>query len=79
MRQEQVLSNIKKVVKPVTKEGYESLEFESKNFTEKVTKDEAAMITALQSEANSSAEDQPQTITAWVTVYSPVYDKSAQN
>ncbi len=79
MREEQVLSNIKKVVKPVTKEGYESLEFESKNSTEKVTKDEAALITALQPQANSSLEDQPQTITAWVTVYSPVYDKSAQN
>lgn len=81
LRDDAALANIKKVVQPLTKEGYDKLEFErdgtvSGNFS----KDEAAKISALTPDDIEPPQlDQAQTITAWVTVYSPVYDPNAPN
>lgn len=73
------ISNAKKVVAPVTKDGYEILEFENQNsVTERVTKEEAISIVQRDSVFIPDVEaEEPQSITAWIQVYAPVYDSDA--
>lgn len=73
------VANAKKVIQPLTKPGYEEVEFESGSaVTEKITKSDAeAMVghdSVFQPEVPAEA---PQPVTAWIQVYAPVYDGSA--
>ena len=71
------LKNVKKVVQPITKDGYDSVEFESNGEVEALSSKDAASIIA----ATSIAAEElnvPQLLSAWVTVYSPVYDQDAK-
>ena len=79
LRDEAAIANVKKVVQPVAKEGYESLEFESEGRTvERVDKPDALAVVGLDpSKIEETELDKPQLLTAWVTVYSPVYDLEA--
>jgi hypothetical protein len=78
LRDESVIANAQKVVQPLMREGYETVEFESAGNAEKIGKTEAAgIVAASTSDIEAGATDAPQTITAWVTVYSPVYDVKA--
>jgi hypothetical protein len=80
LRNETVISNVKKVVAPVTREGYDKLEFESPKtgLIERIEKADAAAIASVRNDGiEESATDAPQIIEAWVTVYSPVYDPKA--
>lgn len=81
LQDERVLGNVKKVIQPLTRPGYEKLEFEHEFETvESLSSDDAALIASLsQSDFFEVETDQPQVITVWVTVYSPVYDPSAPN
>ena len=78
LKDETAVAAAKRVVEPVTKDGYEKLEFESGGVvTEIVNKAEARQILDY---VPSSAEEllgEPQTITAFVKVYAPVYDVKA--
>ena len=71
-----VLKNVKKVVSPITKDGYDSVEFESNNEVEALSSKDAASIIDATSHAAEELNN-PQFVKAWVTVYSPVYDKSS--
>lgn len=79
LRDEKVLASLKKVIEPLTREGYDKLEFENDGeIADTIGKEEALAISALTpSEIESTETDQPQTITAWISVYSPVYDPKA--
>jgi hypothetical protein len=72
------LASAKKVVLPVAQEGYETLEFESGGDEIAISKDEASAIAATNAEdIKAPTTDDPQTLTAWITVYAPVYDAKA--
>ena len=73
------IANAKKVIEPLTKDGYEQVEFESNSVvTEKITKQEAEVIAELGSVVTIEVDaEKPQTITAWIQVYAPVYDMIA--
>jgi len=73
------VANAKKVIEPLAKPGYEKIEFESGQVvTESITKDDAEEIIAIEPPSEPEKElGDPQTITAWVKVYAPVYDLDA--
>lgn len=72
------LADAKKVIEPLTKEGYEVVEFESGTQVERVKKQEAAAIYEAAPITTPEIEAElPQHITAWVQVYAPVYDVGA--
>lgn len=73
------IANAKKVVQPLTKDGYDKLEFESQNkITERISKEEAEVIVEEYSDyVLETPIDGPQQITAWIQVYSPVYATDA--
>lgn len=75
-----VIKNVKKIVEPVTKAGYEMVEFDfDRTRQERIEKVEAEVIVAARpANENESAAEEPQEITAWVTVYAPVYDKNSE-
>jgi hypothetical protein len=78
LRDETALTNAKKVVQPLMREGYDRVEFESSKSMESIDREAAAEISSISlSELELGTTDEPQTITAWVTVYSPVYDLKA--
>ncbi|MDH5573362.1 MAG: hypothetical protein OEY89_16485, partial [Gammaproteobacteria bacterium] len=74
---------LKSVVKPVTKEGYDTVAFDHGNGEiESINKDEAASIIDTDLDClfeEEEAEDESQTITAWLRVYSPVYNSTVKN
>lgn len=80
MRDADAMSDAKRVVEPLTKEGYERIEFEigRGNVIERISKAEAEAIyesTPLSAEEIES--EPPQLITAWIQVYAPVYEPAA--
>jgi hypothetical protein len=70
------IKSIQSIVKPLSQEGYETVEFEHKNVvSEAITKEEAKGI--LRIKQTDAAEDcGTQEVTAFIQVYSPVYDQS---
>jgi hypothetical protein len=81
MNDEAAVASAKKVLAPVAKPGYQKLEFEKNHaITEAFSKAEAERVIefepALAEEENLG---EPQTITAYVKVYAPVYDKTADS
>jgi hypothetical protein len=79
LRTEGIVANAKKVVQPVTQEGYEKVEFEvNDQIAERIEKQEALSIASLKADEMLPAESEvPQRITAWISVYSPVYDSKS--
>jgi hypothetical protein len=79
-RDEAALRNAKKVIQLVLQPGYEKLEFQAKGGdVERIEKPEAeAMLRTSGGDIDVSSERCPQTITAWIRVYSPVYDLDAK-
>jgi len=79
VRDAEAVQSAKKLVQPLTKNGYESLEFESKGgVIQRFETADAIEITSLDpGQVEDAFRDEPQSITAWVTVYSPVYDPKA--
>lgn len=79
LRDESVVTNAKKVVRPLLQEGYESLEFEAnRQVLERIGTEDAVVIESTDTaDVLPSEIDQPQALTAWVSVYSPVYDAHA--
>ncbi|MBA3755082.1 MAG: hypothetical protein H0X02_02120 [Nitrosomonas sp.] len=75
LKDDSAVSNIKKIVSPLVKEGYEILQFETDDHVESITKTEAAAIMDFEPSFTTSQIDDAQIINAWVTAYSPVYDK----
>ena len=76
LKDPKAVKSIQEVVKPVTQTGYESLEFEQNGeVTDKINKDDAKVI--VEYEHEESAEEASQVVTAWLQVYSPVYDTDA--
>ena len=74
----EAVKNVKKVVQPITKDGYDSVEFEYDGKVEAISSQDAASIV----EATSLAPEElnaPQVLDVWVTVYSPVYDQDARS
>lgn len=78
LHDESAISNIKKIVTPVTKDGYDKLEFVStEERIERITKEDASIIVNFSSSSIESRTAESQIINAWVSVYSPVYDANA--
>lgn len=80
VRDKTILSNVKKVIEPVTKDGYELLEFDTPaQETITFTKEEAIDIAKIMDSGDieEPQEDKPQIIEAWIKVYAPVYDPKA--
>lgn len=79
LKDDTVINNAKRVVQPISQDGYDSLEFKTDSkVTERINKPEAISIAGIStSTALPSALDPPQLITAWVNVYAPVYDINA--
>ena len=77
-KDQNVLKNVQTVVKPITKDGYDSVEFESNGEVEALSSKDAASIIEAASLATEEL-DTPQVLKAWVAVYAPVYDKDAQS
>lgn len=80
LQDDKVLTNARKVVSPLLREGYDTVEFENtKNAeSEVITREDAIDISAVTASDIKAPEiDAPQIITAWITVYSPVYDPRA--
>lgn len=77
-----VIKKVQKVVAPLANEGYEKMEFDyNDDKKEEITKEEAKEI--LNIDGNKPLEltedEESQVITAWIRVYSPVYEKDAKN
>ncbi len=69
------IKNTQNIVKPLTEEGYDTLEFEYKEkVTEEVSKNEALDIMSIAVDLMEETVEEPQEIIALVKVYSPVYD-----
>ena len=79
LKDDSVLTNAKKVVQPLIQDGYDTVEFESSGKVfEVIDKIEAESISRIDWENIQIPEiDKPQTLVAWITVYSPVYDLKA--
>ncbi len=75
-----ITKNVQKVVSPLTKEGYEKLEFQSGDNKEVITKNDAKEILDIDinDPLDLTNDEEPQIITAWIRVYLPVYDKEAK-
>jgi len=74
----EAIKSTQKIVKPITEEGYNKLEFEyKKKVTEEVSKKEANDIMSIDVGLMEELEEEPQEIIALVKVYSPVYDIDA--
>jgi len=74
------LPRIKQLVQPLLEEGYDSIEFEhNKKVSEKISKDDAQEIMDIEPDVIKEVESEEgsDVITAWVKVYSPVYDSKA--
>ena len=70
------IKKFQKTLKPLSKDGYEKMEFESKNGEiEEITRKDAEQI--LEMELDVQQLD-PQIIVAWLTVFSPVYKIDAK-
>ena len=77
-----VISKAQRVVEPLSKDGYETLEFESsEEESEMVTAEDAKRILAINNQAilDSIDENSNQVVTALLRVYSPVYESDAEN
>lgn len=75
-----VVRKSQQLVAPLHREGYESLEFETARGTTVVDRTMAADIAAYR--VPTAASDTPenrQIFTAWITVYSPVYDRDSKS
>ncbi len=81
LNDESAVSSAKKVLAPVAQPGYEKVEFErGGSISESFSRDEVASV--LEYEPAPLPEEnlgEPQTITAYVKVYAPVYDKRADS
>ena len=70
------LKNVKKLVAPLSKDGYEKIEFESDDGQkEEITRNEADHILSLEFQ---SQHLEPQCLRTWLKVHSPVYKSDAQ-
>ncbi len=70
------ISNVQKTLKPLAKDGYESLWFETEGGDkEGISKNEAKLI--LNYHIPDDEEETPQEFIAWVEIYSPVYSRDA--
>lgn len=80
LHDEKAVASAKKVVQPLTQDGYETLEFETNDEVfEKISRDEAAAISAISAASVEESDmDVPQTLNVWISVYSPVYDARAK-
>lgn len=78
-KDEAVRENAKRVIAPVVKPGYEELEFEADGVVQdRVSKVEAQSLLDTPAERLPDMPiGEPQTITAYVNVYAPVYDEKA--
>ena len=82
LKEPRVAEKFKKTIKPLAQEGYETLEFESDDGRkEEITKEEAKKILDVEAvpQLLLIEDDAPQMVTAWITVYSPVYEINAKN
>lgn len=76
-----VVQGVQRIVKPLAQEGFESVEFDhGASAVERIDKQEAAEILGidLDQPLTPQEDDLRQTVTAWIRVYSPVYEKSAK-
>ncbi len=76
----QSITGFKKIVKPLTNEGYDNVEFRYEDSTTgKINKEEAKDILAMTTDImpDTLIESSPQIVKAWINVYSPVYDKTS--
>ena len=76
------IAKVQKVVEPLAKEGFDRLEFEeTPERIETVSKEEAESILAIgrDYELESLDDVAGQTLTAWIRIYSPVYESDVQN
>jgi hypothetical protein len=82
LQDEAVVENAKKVVAPVVRDGYDKLEFQDpkSNAVEKIDKEDAIAIRQTDpKQLEASEKEAPQTLEAWITVYSPIYDTKAKH
>ncbi len=71
------IKHVQTITKPLTEDGYETLEFEHKDkITERVTKPDAVAIAKIKVDGEVT-DATVNTITTWLKVYSPVYDQDA--
>lgn len=80
-KNEDNLRHIKRLVSPLVRDGYESLEFERgpKDRVE-LTREDARIIDSIDAGEMADAIDEkedPQVVTAWIKVHAPVYDPEA--
>ena len=73
------LKNVNKVIKPITKDDYDSLEFEHGDEIEMISSEDAGRITHTVKSDAEEQFDEPQVVSAWITVYAPVYDPAAKS
>lgn len=82
MENPNAINAVKKVVKPAAQEGYDSVEFDAgnKENSNKISKEDAISIMAIDTSEPlvEIIEEANPLITAWVTVYAPVYDINAE-
>ena len=78
-KNQDALKNVQRVVKPITKDGCDSVEFEYSGKVETLHKEDAESIIGETTVVEREILDDPQIMNAWVTVYSPVYDSSAKS
>jgi hypothetical protein len=76
------ITAVKKMVEPLSKEGYETLQFDrGDNGMEIINRQDAAeILRADPAEISDALDDkeEPQVVTAWIKVYAPVYEVDAQ-
>ena len=81
LKESAIEENMKRLLQPLAKEGYEKIQIESPDGrSEEVTQEEAREIlrSDISSQLDTEKDDDTITITTWVTVYSPVYEGDAK-
>lgn len=77
-RDTEFVEGAKSIVRPLSEQGYEFLEFEyNKKVTERITKPEALNILEIEPTDAIVGQEEPQIVTAWIQVYAPVYHPKA--
>ena len=74
------VASAKRIAEPLTKPGYEKVEFENTDGVkqEEISKEEAIEIVGMSPVISLEVDlESPQEITAWIKVYAPVYDPSS--
>ena len=73
------LGSVKNIIEPITENDYDSLEFEHEAEIEVISSEDTGHIIRTVADGAGELVDEPQVVSAWITVYAPVYDPTVKS